>query len=175
LGGFGADGAGIPGLGGYGQFSVNDPTLFANSGGVSGASQTSGAGGFFSGFTFNFVPTTVGFIGAGVSVDSNGNYYPELSIGTPGEQFIAGYTNNLQGLLSGPSFSASIGGDGSIMANIGASTSTMSGGIGTAGFGLTYGFGPFSLSQMAGMVDQAIGNVGAATIAVPPSSAFGMD
>ena len=84
--------------------------------------------------------------GIGLYVDSHGRTYPQLYAGTPGFGGSAGYTPDLEGLLTGPSISASIG-RGPISGNAGMSADAFSLGFGTPGIGVTHGFGPYEMSQ----------------------------
>ena len=99
-------------------------------------------GGFYSGGTFG-IPTPVGGIGGGLYVDNYGNFYPQLYYGTPKGGASAGYTPDLEGLLTGPSVSGTLGGK-SFGYNFGRSADSIGVGLGTPGVGATYGFGPFS-------------------------------
>jgi hypothetical protein len=83
--------------------------------------------------------------GFGLYFDNRGRTYPQLYGGTPRLNLSAGYTPDLEGLLTGPSVSGSAG-IGSIRFN-GAGSGQASGyGIGTPGVGVTHGFGPYELS-----------------------------
>ena len=71
---------------------------------------------------------------------------PKLYGGTPRWGFSAGYTPDLEGLLTGPSISANIG-RGPINGNAGMSGDAFGLGFGTPGIGVTDGFGPLEMSQ----------------------------
>lgn len=92
---------------------------------------------------------TVGFPwggGVGLYIDNAGRIYPQLYGGTPGWSASAGYTPDLEGLLTGTSISGSPG-SGPIRFNAGTSGGTTGVGIGTPGLGVTYGFGPLEMSR----------------------------
>ncbi len=84
--------------------------------------------------------------GLGLYFDNHGRAYPQLYGGTPRWGFSAGYTPDLEGLLTGPSISANIG-RGPISGNAGMSGDAFSVGFGTPGIGVTHGFGPYEMSQ----------------------------
>lgn len=98
--------------------------------------------GFYAGGTFGS-PFGPGF---GVYIDSHGRAYPQLYGGTPRWGFSAGYTPDLEGLLTGPSISANIG-TGPISGNAGMSGDAFGLGFGTPGIGVTHGYGPLEMSQ----------------------------
>jgi hypothetical protein len=84
--------------------------------------------------------------GVGLYVDSHGRLYPQLYGGTPGASLSAGYTRDLEGLLTGTSVSGSLG-KGAARFNAGTSGGASGFGIGTPGVGATYGFDPLEMSQ----------------------------
>jgi len=84
--------------------------------------------------------------GLGLYFDNHGRAYPQLYAGTPRWGFSAGYTPDLEELLTGPSISANIG-RGPISGNAGMSGDAFSFGFGTPGIGVTHGFGPYEMSQ----------------------------
>ena len=84
--------------------------------------------------------------GVGLYVDNSGRIYPQLCGGTPRWSVSAGYTPDLEGLLTGTSISGSAG-SRSVRPNIGTSGSTTGVGFGTPGIGVTYGFGPLEMSR----------------------------
>ena len=84
--------------------------------------------------------------GVGLYFDNHGRAYPQLYGGTPRFSFSAGYTPDLEGLLTGTSISGSLGG-GPMRCNAGTSGGANGYGIGTPGVGVTQGFGPFDFSQ----------------------------
>jgi len=88
----------------------------------------------------------LGGLGGGLYFDNHGRVYPQLYGGTPGFGLSAGYTDNLEGLLTGPSASASVG-RGAVRFNGGMSGSASGFGFGTPGVGVTHGFGPLEISQ----------------------------
>ena len=76
-------------------------------------------------------------LGGGICADQNGKMYLQLGVGTPGASFNAGYTNDFNSFLTGPSVSAQgLGAFG------GANTSSAAGGyaIGSPGASATYGW-----------------------------------
>src|SRR5689334_588953 len=85
-------------------------------------------------------------LGGGLYVDNHGRVYPQLYGGTPGVSLSAGYTPDLEGLLTGTSISGGPRG-GPVRFNVGTSGSASGFGIGTPGVGVTYGFGPLEMSQ----------------------------
>ena len=84
--------------------------------------------------------------GVGLYLDNHGRVYPQLYGGTPGMGLSAGYTPNLEGLLTGTSVSGSPG-RGSVRFNTGTSGGAIGVGIGTPGIGVTHGFGPLEMSH----------------------------
>ena len=84
--------------------------------------------------------------GIGLYMDYRGRIYPQLYGGTPGWSLSAGYTPDLEGLLTGASISGSPG-RGPIRLNVGKSGDATGAGIGTPGIGVTHGFGPLEMSQ----------------------------
>lgn len=84
--------------------------------------------------------------GVGLYIDNSGRIYPQLYGGTPRWSVSAGYTPDLEGLLTGTSISGSVG-SGPVRPNIGTSGSATGIGIGTPGIGVTYGFGPLEMSH----------------------------
>jgi hypothetical protein len=88
----------------------------------------------------------LGGLGGGLYFDNHGRVYPQLYGGTPGFGLSAGYTDNLEGLLTGPSASASVG-RGAVRFNGGMSGSASVFGFGIPGVGVTHGFGPLEISQ----------------------------
>jgi hypothetical protein len=118
--------------------------------------------GFYGGGTFG-VPTPIGGVGAGLYFDNHRNFYPQLYYGTPKLGISAGYSPDLEGYLTGTSVSGSFGGR-SVRSNLGASNSSTGIGIGTPGFGATYGFGPYKADpappEAAGEVNPAIYSTG---------------
>ncbi|CCD97857.1 hypothetical protein [Bradyrhizobium sp. STM 3809] len=101
--------------------------------------------GTYGGGTFG-IPTFLGGLGGGLYIDNHGRVYPQVYYGTPRAGLSAGYTDDLEGLLTGPSISGSPGG-GVIRPNAGFSGGASGFGIGTPGVGVTYGFGPLEMSQ----------------------------
>ena len=97
------------------------------------------ADGFYGGGTFGF-PTPIGGVGGGLYFDNFGNLYPQFYYGTPRAGMSAGYTPDLEGLLTGASLSGSIG-NRTLNYNVGTSGSSLGAGFGTPGLGVTYGFG----------------------------------
>src|SRR5580698_1737664 len=85
-------------------------------------------------------------LGGGFYIDNHGRIYPQAYGGTPGGSLSAGYTPDLEGLLTGPSISGSVG-KGPIRFNTGISGNAVGVGIGTPGIGVTDGFGPLDMSQ----------------------------
>jgi hypothetical protein len=85
-------------------------------------------------------------LGGGLYIDSHGRIYPQAYGGTPGVSLSAGYTPDLEGLLTGTSLSGSFG-EGAIRLNAGTSGGATGIGIGTPGVGVTYGFGPLEMSH----------------------------
>lgn len=84
--------------------------------------------------------------GVGLYFDNRGRVYPQLYGGTPKWSLSAGYTPDLEGLLTGPSFSASAG-VGSARFNAAGSGGTSGFGFGTPGVGVTHGYGPYEMSD----------------------------
>jgi hypothetical protein len=84
--------------------------------------------------------------GGGLYIDSHGRIYPQAYGGTPGASLSAGYTPDLEGLLTGTSVSGSVG-EGAIRLNAGTSGGATGIGVGTPGVGVTYGFGPLEMSH----------------------------
>jgi hypothetical protein len=82
----------------------------------------------------------------GLYVDNHGRIYPQLYGGSPGGSLSAGYTADLEGLLTGTSVSGSPG-RGPIRFNAGTSGGATGVGIGTPGIGVTHGFGPLEMSH----------------------------
>jgi hypothetical protein len=80
----------------------------------------------------------------GLYVDNYGNLYPQFYYGTPRLGGSAGYSPDLEGLLTGPSVSGSVG-NRTLKYNFGRSADSTGVGFGTPGAGFTYGFGPFGL------------------------------
>jgi len=107
--------------------------------------------GFYAGGTVGFL-TPIGGVGGGAYVDDDGNIYPQVYYGSPSLDIGAGYSSDLEGLLTGTSISGSLGG-GSIKTHIGTSGTAAGAGVGasrslglkTPGVGVTYGFGPYRL------------------------------
>src|SRR5947209_8633100 len=95
--------------------------------------------GFYGGATFPLL----GPLGGGLYMDSHGNLYPQVYYGTPKLGFSGGYTPDLEGLLTGPSVSATLG--IGVRPNLSTSGAAVGIGIGTPGAGVTYGFGPFNI------------------------------
>lgn len=93
-------------------------------------------------------------LGGGLYIDNHGRLYPQGYFGSPGLSFSAGYTPNLEGFLTGPSASGSLGA-GSIKANFGTSGTSPSIGIGTPGVGATYGIGPYEITDEGWTPDAA--------------------
>ncbi|MGY4307185.1 hypothetical protein ACVIJ6_004428 [Bradyrhizobium sp. USDA 4369] len=85
-------------------------------------------------------------LGGGLYIDSHGRLYPQLYSGEPGFGISGGYTDDLEGLLTGPSISGSFG-RGPVRLNGGWSGSASGFGIGTPGVGVTNGYGPFDMSK----------------------------
>lgn len=79
--------------------------------------------------------------GIGLYADSDGNLYPQLYFGSPKTSISGGYSNDLEGLLTGLSVSGTFGGVNA-GPNIGTSGGATGFGFGTPGVGATYGFGP---------------------------------
>ncbi|MGJ5153247.1 hypothetical protein [Bradyrhizobium sp. HKCCYLR1023] len=88
----------------------------------------------------------LGGLGGGLYIDNHGRVYPQVYYGTPGASLSAGYTDDLEGLLTGTSISGSPW-IGVIRPNAGFSGGASGFGIGTPGVGVTYGFGPLEMSQ----------------------------
>jgi len=84
-------------------------------------------------------------VGGGLYIDNHGRIYPQAYGGTPGIGLSAGYTPDLEGLLTGTSISGSPG-KGPVRFNAGTSASAAGFGIGTPGIGVTHGFGPLEMS-----------------------------
>ncbi len=99
--------------------------------------------GLYGGGTFG---TSLGF-GGGLYADSYGNLYPQLYFGSPGVGVSAGYSNDLEGLLTGPSAGGTFG---RVKAgpNVGTSGGAGGFGFGTPGVGATYGFGPYNIRNI---------------------------
>lgn len=87
---------------------------------------------------------TVGAVGGGLYFDNHGDIYPQIYYGTPKFGFSAGYSPDLENFLTGTSVGGNFGG-GRVRYNIGASGGSTGIGVGTPGFGATYGFGPYRL------------------------------
>src|SRR5947207_10445296 len=104
--------------------------------------------GSYGGGTFG-APTSIGGMGFGLYIDSDGNLYPPLYYGTPKLGASAGYSHDLEGLLTGPSVSGSVG-NGTLKYNFGRSVDSTGVGFGTPGIGLTYGFGPYNIGLFSG-------------------------
>jgi hypothetical protein len=85
-------------------------------------------------------------VGVGLYFDNHGRMYPQWYGGTPRLSLSAGYTPDLEALLTGPSFSGSAG-IGSARFNAVGSGGTAGFGIGTPGIGVTHGYGPYELSR----------------------------
>ena len=85
-------------------------------------------------------------VGGGAYIDNRGRLYPQFYVGTPRLGLSAGYTSDLEGLLTGPSASGGVG-FGPVRGNIGTSGGATGVGFGTPGYGITYGFGPYELSD----------------------------
>jgi hypothetical protein len=102
--------------------------------------------GFYGGGTVGFLPTPVGTLGGGAYIDSYGNLYPQLYLGTPKAGFSGGYTPDLEDLLTGLSVSGTI--DRGVRPNLTTSGIPIGIGIGTPGFGATYGFGPIPMRSL---------------------------
>jgi hypothetical protein len=100
--------------------------------------------GTYGGGTFGF--PALGGLGLGLYIDSHGRIYPQLYGGTPRASLSAGYTDDLEGLLTGTSISGSPGG-GAFRFNAGMSGTAGGYGIGTPGIGVTHGFGPLEMSR----------------------------
>ena len=65
--------------------------------------------GSYGGGTFG-APTSIGGMGLGLYIDSDGNLYPQLYYGTPKLGASVGYTPDFEGLfLTGASVSGSVG------------------------------------------------------------------
>jgi hypothetical protein len=99
--------------------------------------------GFYGGGTFGW-PTPFGAVGGGLYFDNHGDIYPQIYYGTPKFGFSAGYSPDLESFLTGTSVGGNFGG-GRVRYNIGASGGSTGIGVGTPGFGATYGFGPYRL------------------------------
>lgn len=84
--------------------------------------------------------------GAGGYIDNHGRIYPQIYGGTPRVSLSAGYTPDLEGLLTGTSVSGSLG-TGPVRFNAGMSGNATGFGFGTPGVGVTYGFGPLEMSR----------------------------
>jgi hypothetical protein len=100
--------------------------------------------GFYAGGTFG----SLWGPGFGLYIDSHGRAYPQLYGGTPRWAFSAGYTPDLEGLLTGPSISANIG-KGPIGGNAGISGDALGLGFGTPGIGVTDGYGPLESRRIS--------------------------
>jgi len=90
-------------------------------------------------------------VGGGLYMDNHGRIYPQAYGGTPGFSLSAGYTPDLEGLLTGTSISGSFG-RGPVRLNAGTSGNALGVGIetsriGTPGVGVTYGAGPLEMSR----------------------------
>jgi hypothetical protein len=118
--------------------------------------------GFYGGGTFGW-PTPIGGVGAGLYFDDHENFYPQIYYGTPRAGISAGYSPDLEGFLTGTSVSGNFG-NGLFKYNLGASQGSAGGGVGTPGFGVTYGFGPYKVTpappDAAGEVNPAIYSTG---------------
>lgn len=96
-------------------------------------------------------------LGGGLYVDNYGNYYPQFYYGIPPRlSASAGYSPDLEGLLTGPSVSGSVG-NRSFKFNFGRSADSTGVGFGTPGVGFTYGFGPFRPSGSPPSFDDRYG------------------
>lgn len=84
--------------------------------------------------------------GFGLYFDNRGRVYPQLYGGTPKLSLSGGYTPDLEGLLTGPSLSGSVG-TGSVRFNAAGSGGASGFGVGTPGIGVTHGYGPYELSD----------------------------
>ncbi len=118
--------------------------------------------GYYGGFTFGW-PTPIGGIGGGLYFDNHENFYPQFYYGTPGWGVSVGHSPDLDELLTGTSVSGSFG-RRSIGPNLGASNSSIGVGIGTPGFGATYGWGPYKVDpaplEAIGEINPAIYSTG---------------
>lgn len=85
-------------------------------------------------------------LGVGLYLDDQGRAYPQLYGGRAGFGFSAGYTPNLEGLLTGPSIAGSPG-VGPLRYNVGGNAEAIGVGVGTPGIGVTHGFGPLEASK----------------------------
>ena len=99
--------------------------------------------GLYGGGTFGF-PS--GF-GGGLYVDSYGNLYPQLYFGSPKLGVSGGYSNDLEGLLTGLSVGGTLG-PVKVGPNVGTSGGANGFGFGTPGAGATYGFGPYNIRDI---------------------------
>ena len=106
--------------------------------------------GYYGGGTFGW-RTPFGGVGAGLYFDNHGNLYPQFYYGMPRAGVSAGYSPDLEGLLTGSSASGSFG-RGPMRPNMGASDGSIGIGIGTPGFGASYGFGPYTPQQLAALL-----------------------
>ena len=106
--------------------------------------------GYYGGGTIG-LPTPIGGAGGGLYFDNHGNFYPQFYYGTPGTGASAGYSPDPEGFLTGTSVSGSFG-RRPIRTNVGASDSSIGVGIGTPGFGATYGWGPYNLDQLINLL-----------------------
>jgi hypothetical protein len=84
--------------------------------------------------------------GFGLYFDNRGRVYPQLYGGTLRLSLSAGYTPDLEGLSTGPSFAGSAG-VGSVRFNAAGSGGASGFGVGTPGVGVTHGYGPYELSD----------------------------
>jgi hypothetical protein len=85
-------------------------------------------------------------LGVGLYMDNHGRIYPQFYGGTPRASLSAGYSSDLEGLLTGTSISGSPGA-GLFRFNAGTSGGASGFGFGTPGVGVTYGVGPLELSH----------------------------
>ena len=98
-------------------------------------------GGIYNGVVYAPFVTPFGAAGIGVYVDGDGNAYFQLYWGTPGRSASWGYADNVAEFLTGASFYGSLG-DGSFRLGIGGNQYGVAAGVGTPGFGITYGLPP---------------------------------
>lgn len=99
--------------------------------------------GSYGGFTYG---SPYGF-GGGLYVDSYGNLYPQAYFGSPKLGVSGGYTNDLEGLLTGLSVGGTLG-SVKVGPNVGTSGGANGFGFGTPGAGATYGFGPIPMRSL---------------------------
>jgi hypothetical protein len=100
--------------------------------------------GSYGGFTYG---SPYGF-GGGLYVDSDGNLYPQAYVGSSRLGVSGGYSNDLEGLLTGLSVGGTLGPLKKVGPNVGTSGGATGFGFGTPGGGATYGFGPIPMKSV---------------------------